>query len=64
MFNMGTQINYACTWDVPGDMYSPIKQKMVVLNKAKGKPAVVSFIQYMQSVPAKEIIKVSGYDVL
>jgi len=64
MINMDVQIDYACAWDVPGDMYSPIKQKMVVLNKAKGKPAVVSFIQYMQSVPVKEIIKVSGYDVL
>ena len=64
MLKMGAQIDYACIWDVPTDMYSPIKQKMVVLNKVKGKRAVVSFIQYMQSVPAKEIIKVSGYDVL
>ena len=64
MLNMGVQIDYACIWDVPTDMYSPIKQKMVVLNKVKGKRAVESFIQYMQSVPAKEIIKASGYDVL
>ena len=64
MLNMGVQIDYACIWDVPTDMYSPIKQKMVVLNKAKGKPAALTFIQYMQSVTAKEIIKASGYDVL
>ena len=64
MLNMDAQIDYACIWDVPTDMYSPIKQKMVVLNKVKGKRAVVSFIQYMQSVTAKEIIKASGYDVL
>ena len=64
MLNMDAQIDYACIWDVPTDMYLPIKQKMVVLNKVKGKRAVVSFIQYMQSVTAKEIIKASGYDVL
>jgi molybdate transport system substrate-binding protein len=64
MLNMGAQIDYACTWDVPSDMHSPIKQKMVVLNKVKGKPAVMSFIQYIQSSAVKEIIKSSGYDVL
>ncbi len=64
MLNMGAQIDYACTWDVPTGIYSPIKQKMVVLEKVKGKPAVVSFTQYMRSAAAKEIIKTSGYDVL
>ena len=32
-----------CTWDIPADMYSPIKQKMVVLNKAKDKLAAQAF---------------------
>jgi molybdate transport system substrate-binding protein len=64
ILNMGAQVDYACTWDVPSDMHSPIKQKMVVLNKVKGKPAVMSFIQYIQSSAVKEIIKSSGYDVL
>jgi ABC-type molybdate transport system substrate-binding protein len=49
---------------VPAEMYAPIKQKMVLLKKAKGKPAALRFIQYMQSVAVKEIIKSSGYDVL
>lgn len=53
----------ACVWDVPADMYSPINQKMVVLNKAKNKVSVQAFQQYMMSVRAKKIIKSSGYDV-
>lgn len=64
MLKMGRPIDYACIWNIPTDMYSPIKQKMVVLNKAKGKPSAQAFIQYIQSAEAKEIIKASGYDVL
>ncbi len=64
MINMDAQINYACIWNVPVEMYSPVKQKMVLLNKAKDKLASLAFIQYIQSAAAKEIIKSSGYDVL
>ena len=64
MFNIGGVIDTACVWKVPTDMYAPIKQKMVLLNKAKGKPAILTFIQYMQSTAAKEIITSAGYDVL
>lgn len=64
MLMMDEKIAHACVWKIPIDMYAPIKQKMVVLNSAKDKPAVQAFIRYMQSAAAKEIIKSSGYDVL
>lgn len=64
MLSMGKNIDSACIWDVPVDMYSPINQKMVVLNKAIKKPSALAFIQYMQSEKAKEVIKSTGYDVL
>jgi len=64
MLNMGVEIASVCTWDIPADMYSPIKQKMVVLNRAKDKPAAQAFTVYIQSAQAKKIIKASGYDVL
>lgn len=64
MLVMGKKIDYVCIWKVPSDMYSPIKQKMVVLRKSKDKPAVQAFIEYLKSEDAKEIIKSSGYDVL
>ena len=64
MLNIGKKIEYACLWDVPADLYSPIKQKMVVLNKAKTKRVVQAFVQYIKSDHAREIISATGYDVL
>jgi molybdate transport system substrate-binding protein len=64
MLNMGVEIASVCTWDIPADMYSPIKQKMVVLNRAKDKPAAQAFSLYMQSARAKKIVKASGFEVL
>jgi molybdate transport system substrate-binding protein len=55
---------YACLWHVPTDLYSPIKQKMVVLNKAKNKQAVEEFVRYMKSSDARDIIVTTGYDTL
>jgi molybdate transport system substrate-binding protein len=64
MINMDKSIEYACTWSVPKDMYAPIKQKMVLLNKARDNAAAWQFVQYIQSQAAKKIIQSSGYDVL
>lgn len=64
MRNTNKYINYACLWDIPTEMYAPIRQKLVLLNKAKNKPAAQSFLRYIKSTRAKEIIRSSGYDVL
>jgi molybdate transport system substrate-binding protein len=64
MLYMGKEIDYACIWDIPTDMYAPIKQKMVILKQAKDKISARAFMRYMQSSQAKEIIKASGYDVM
>jgi len=64
MLTMGREIDAACIWDVPAGMYSPIKQKMVLLNKARDKESAQAFLRYMKSAQAKEIIKAAGYDVL
>ncbi len=57
-------IDSACIWHVPSAMHAPIRQKMVLLNRAENKAAAKKFMQYMRSSAAKEIIKASGYDVL
>jgi molybdate transport system substrate-binding protein len=64
MLSMGKNIDTACTWDVPANMYSPIRQKMVVLKRAVDKAAALEFLQYIKSVQAKEIISAAGYDVI
>lgn len=63
MLKLDKEINSVCIWNVPVDMYSPIKQKMVVLSQAKDKVSAQAFQKYMRSLRAKEIIKSSGYDV-
>jgi molybdate transport system substrate-binding protein len=62
--NTKGDVEYACLWHVPTDLYSPIKQKMVVLNKAKNKQAVEEFVRYMKSSDARDIIVTTGYDTL
>lgn len=52
-----------CDWDIPRKRYKPIKQKMVLLNNAKGNKAVDLFYDYMKSNAAKGIIKSNGYYV-
>jgi len=64
MLSMGKAIDYACAWDVPADLYSPIRQEMVLLNRAKDNIAARDFMRYMQSEKAKEIIKASGYGIM
>jgi ABC-type molybdate transport system substrate-binding protein len=61
---MGKEIDIVCSWDIPAEMYSPVDQKMVVLNRAKDKVSARTFMQYMQSEKARTIIKAAGYDVL
>ena len=64
MLAMNKNIGYACLWDIPTKMYTPIKQKMVVLKKARDKSSAQDFLKYIQSNKAKEIIRSAGYDVL
>lgn len=64
MINTDGEIEHACLWNVPVELYSPIKQKMVVLNKVKNKRATQAFVQYLKSDSAREIILTTGYDVL
>lgn len=56
-------VKRACEWAVPDDLYSPINQKMVLLNRSKDKPAVLAFWDFMSSAEAAGIIRAGGYDV-
>lgn len=58
-----SKLKPACEWEISSDLYDPINQKMVVLNKAKTKPAVIAFWKFLQSPEAAVIIRDNGYDV-
>ncbi len=49
------------SWLVPANLYTPIRQDAVVLEKGKGKPAVDALLKYLKSDKAKAVIKGFGY---
>ena len=55
--------NKFCIWIVPKKMHTPIKQKMVILNRSRNKIATQAFWRYIQSSTAQAIIKNNGYDI-
>ena len=50
-------------WAVPANLYSPILQDAVLLEKGKGKPAPLALLAYLKGDKAKAIIKSYGYEL-
>lgn len=48
-------------WVVPAELHAPLKQDAVLLQIAKGHPAAKAFLAYLQSEPAKAVIRGHGY---
>ncbi len=51
------------TWQVPANLYTPIRQDAVVLDKGRGKPAAEALMKFLKTVKAKAIIKSFGYEL-
>ena len=50
-------------WEVPQDLYVPIRQQAVLLKPGEGSAAAKAFLDYLRSEPAREIIRAAGYGV-
>jgi molybdate transport system substrate-binding protein len=50
-------------WVLPANLYQPIRQNAVILEKGKGKPAAEALMKYLKSDQAKAVIKSYGYDL-
>jgi len=50
-------------WVIPPELYAPIRQDGVLTLHAKGNKAATAFMAYLQSDPAKAIIRAYGYEV-
>ncbi len=50
-------------WIIPSDLYEPIHQDAVLTQHAQDNAAASAFTAYLQSDPAKEIIRSNGYVV-
>lgn len=49
-------------WVVPPGLHAPIEQQAVLLDKGKNNPAAAALLLYLQSEPAKVLIRAFGYD--
>ena len=50
-------------WNIPKNLYSPIKQDAVLLRNGKGKSNAVIFLKFLTSKKTKEVLKRFGYFV-
>jgi molybdate transport system substrate-binding protein len=50
-------------WDVPAELYDPIRQDAVQLVRGAGNPAAAAFLQFLRSPTARGTIARSGYAV-
>lgn len=48
-------------WDVPADLYPPIRQDAVLLKRAAGNAAARGFLDFLRSQEAKDLIEAYGY---
>jgi molybdate transport system substrate-binding protein len=50
-------------WEIPGDSYPPIEQSFVLLKTSKNKDAARKFLDFVGSVPGREILQRFGFTV-
>ncbi len=50
-------------WVVPADLYDPIRQDAVLLVRAEQNAAARAFLEWLQTEPARAVIRKHGYDV-
>jgi len=57
------KISSGSAWQVPDNLYTPIRQDVVLLKKGEGNPAAPALMQFLKSPEAKAIISKYGYDL-
>jgi molybdate transport system substrate-binding protein len=55
------KIEKGSAWQVPENLYTPIKQNAVLLKKSEGNPAAPALMEFLKSPEAKAIISKYGY---
>jgi molybdate transport system substrate-binding protein len=57
------QIGSGSGWLVPDNLYPPIRQDAVLLNKGKDKPAALALLDYLKGDKAQTVIRAFGYEL-
>ena len=50
-------------WEIPTELYQPIRQQAVLLQRGSGSSAARAFLHYLQGGEARELIRSMGYGV-
>ncbi|MFQ5624364.1 MAG: molybdate ABC transporter substrate-binding protein [Paracoccaceae bacterium] len=50
-------------WDVPPDLYDPIRQDAVLLSAGAANPAAIAFLEFLRTDAARDVIETFGYGV-
>lgn len=48
-------------WDIPQELYTPIRQDAVLLKRAENNPAALALLDYLKTPAAREVIGKFGY---
>ncbi len=59
----GGKLKNGSVWRIPQDLYSPIKQDAVLLQRGANNPAALALIQLLKSSSIKDLLRSYGYDV-
>ena len=57
----GGKLKGGSMWDIPQNLYAPIRQDAVILKSAAGNPAAQALVQLLQSPNIKDLIRSYGY---
>ena len=57
------KISEGSAWVLPANLYQPIRQDAIVLDKGRGKPAVEALMTFLKSDRAKHVIRSFGYEI-
>jgi len=50
-------------WIVPANLHEPIRQDVILLAKGQDNPAAIALLRYLDSKPARDIIRRHGYEL-
>ncbi|MFI3189038.1 MAG: molybdate ABC transporter substrate-binding protein, partial [Methylococcales bacterium] len=57
------KISSGSAWQIPENLYTPLRQEAVLLKKGEDNPAALALMQFLKSPEAKAIISKYGYSL-
>lgn len=58
-----SKVTDGSAWVLPANLYQPIRQDAIVLDKGRGKPAAEALMRFLQGDKARAVIRSYGYEL-